>query len=70
MEAVAEVDDDLIEVYLDYWELTQEEFSKGFKEGTQNGQLISVLGGLVLNFIGVDLLFTAAIKYLHSPDLR
>jgi elongation factor G len=70
MEAVAEVDDDLIEVYLEQGELTEEEFSKGLKEGIQNGQLIPVLGGSALNSMGVDLLLKAAIKYLPSPDLR
>lgn len=70
MEAVAEVDDELIEVYLEHGELTEEEFSKGLKEGIQNGQLIPVVGGSALNSIGVDLLLKAAIKYLPSPDLR
>lgn len=70
MEAVAEVDDELIEVYLEHGELTEEEFSKGLKEGIQKGQLIPVLGGSAINSIGVDLLLKAAIKYLPSPDLR
>ena len=70
MEAVAEVDDELIEVYLEQGELTEEEFSKGLKEGIQNGQLIPVVCGSALNSIGVDLLLKAAIKYLPSPDLR
>ena len=70
MEAVAEVDDELIEVYLEHGELTAEEFSSGLKEGVQNGQLIPVLGGSAINNIGVDLLLKAAIKYLPSPDQR
>lgn len=70
MEAVAEVDDELIEVYLEQGELTEEEFSKGLKEGIENGQLIPVLGGSARHNIGVDLLLKAAIKYLPSPDLR
>ena len=70
MEAVAEVDDDLIEVYLEQGELPEEEFSKGLKEGIQAGQLIPVLGGSALNNMGVDLLLKAAVKYLPSPDIR
>ena len=70
MEAVAEVDDDLIEIYLEQGELTEEEFSKGLKEGIQGGKLIPVLGGSALHNIGVDLLLKAAIKFLPSPDLR
>jgi len=70
MEAVAEVDDELIEIYLEQGELTEEEFSKGLKEGIEEGQLIPMLGGSALHNIGVDLLLKAAIKYLPSPDLR
>ncbi len=70
MEAVAEVDDDLVEVYLEHGELTEEEFSKGLKEGIQNGQLIPVVCGSALHNMGVDLLLQTAIKYLPSPDLR
>ena len=70
MEAVAEVDDDLVEVYLEHGELTEEELSKGLKEGIQNGQLIPVICGSALHNMGVDLLLQAAIKYLPSPDLR
>ena len=70
MEAVAEVDDELIEVYLEHGELSEEEFSKGLKEGIQSGRLIPVLGGSALKNVGVDLLLKAAIKYLPSPDLR
>lgn len=70
MEAVAEVDDELIEVYLENGELTEEEFSRGLKEGIQNGQLIPVLCGSALQNIGTDLLLQAAVKYLPSPDKR
>ena len=70
MEAVAEVDDDLVEVYLEHGELTEEELSKGLKEGIQKGQLIPVICGSALHNMGVDLLLQAAIKYLPSPDLR
>lgn len=70
MEAVAEVDDDLLELYLEHGELTEEEFSKGLKEGIQKGQLIPVVCGSALQNVGVDLLLKTAIKYLPSPDNR
>ena len=70
MEAVAEVDDELIEKYLESGELTEEEFSRGLKEGIQNGQLIPVLCGSALENIGVDLLLEAVVKYLPSPENR
>lgn len=70
MEAVAEVDDELIEKYLESGELTEEEFSHGLKEGIQKGHLIPVLCGSALQNIGVDLLLQAAVKYLPSPENR
>ncbi len=70
MGAVAEVDDELIELYLEHGELTEEEFSKGLKEGIQNGQLIPVVCGSALQNIGIDLLLKATIEYLPSPDKR
>ena len=70
MEAVAEVDDELIEKYLESGELTEEEFSRGLKEGIQNGQLIPVLCGSALENIGVDLLLDGIVKYLPSPENR
>ena len=70
MEAVAEVDDDLIEIYLEHGELTEEQLSKGLKEGIRNGQLIPVICGSALQNMGVDLLLDTAIKYLPSPDMR
>ncbi|MEC9018858.1 MAG: GTP-binding protein, partial [Nitrospinota bacterium] len=70
MEAVAEVDDELIEKYLESGELTEEEFSRGLKEGIQNGQLIPVLCGSALENKGVDLLLEAVVKYLPSPENR
>ena len=70
MEAVAEVDDELIEKYLESGELTEEEFSRGLKEGIQNGQLIPVLCGSALENIGVDLLMESVVKYLPSPENR
>ena len=70
MEAVAEVDDELIEIYLENGELTEEEFSRGFKEGIQKGELIPVLCGSALKNIGVDLLLQAVVKYLPSPANR
>ena len=70
MESVAEVDDELIEKYLESGELTGEEFSQGLKEGIQKGQLIPVLCGSAIQNIGVDLMLEATVKYLPSPENR
>jgi len=69
-EAVAEVDDDLIEVYLEKGELSEDEFHKGLKNGIQSGQLIPVLCGSGTQNMGIDLLLKAIIDFLPSPDRR
>jgi elongation factor G len=69
-EAVAEVDDELIEVYLEKGELTEEEFHQGLKNGIEGGQLVPVLCGSGLQNMGIDLLLEALIDYLPSPDKR
>ncbi len=69
-EAIAEVDDELIEVYLEKGELSEEEFHSGLKNGIQSGQLIPVLCGSGTRNMGMDLLLKAVIDYLPSPDRR
>ena len=70
IEAVAEVDEELIEKYLESGELTVEEFFYGLKEGIKKGQLIPVLCGSALQNVGVDLLLQAVVKYLPSPEIE
>jgi elongation factor G len=69
-ESIAEVDDELIEVYLEKGELAQEEFLAGLKNGINNGDLIPVVCGSAIKNIGVDILMNAIMSYLPSPDLR
>ncbi len=69
-ESIAEVDDELIEVYLEKGELAQEEFMAGLKNGINNGDLIPVVCGSAIKNIGVDILMNAIMSYLPSPDLR
>ena len=69
-EAIAEVDDELIEVYLEKGELSDEEFHSGLKNGIQSGALVPVLCGSGTQNIGIDLLLKAVIDYLPSPDNR
>lgn len=69
-EAIAEVDDELIEVYLEKGELSDDEFHTGLKNGIQSGQLIPVLCGSGTQNMGIDLLLKAVVDYLPSPDIR
>jgi elongation factor G len=70
IEAVAEADDELIEVYLEKGELSEEEFLTGLKQGIAGGRLVPVLLGSALHNIGIDRLMDAMIQYIPSPDKR
>ncbi|MFQ5449168.1 MAG: elongation factor G [Nitrospinaceae bacterium] len=70
IEAVAEVDDDLIEIYLDKGELSEEEFHNGLKSGIKEGKLVPVLCGSGLLNMGIDLLLNAIVDFFPSPDVR
>ena len=67
IEAVAETDDALTEKYLAEETITEEEISKGLKEGTKSKKLIPLLAGDALLNKGVDLLLDAIIDYMPSP---
>ena len=69
-EAIAEVDDELIEIYLEKGELSEEEFLTGLKNGINKGDLVPVLCGSAIKNIGIDILMNAIVSYLPSPDLR
>jgi len=69
-EAIAEVDDELIEVYLEKGELSDEEFAQGLKAGIESGRLVPVLCGAATLNIGIDRLQRGIVDYLPSPDRR
>ena len=70
IEAVAEVDDNLMEKYLEGEELSQEEIINGMRQGVVTGKIVPVLAGSALQNVGVDLLLDAVINYLPSPKER
>ncbi|MEE2986202.1 MAG: elongation factor G [Nitrospinota bacterium] len=67
-ESVAEVDDTLVETYLEQGELSEEEFHTGLKNGIAEGLLVPVLCGSATNNFGIDLLLNTILNYLPSPD--
>ncbi len=69
-EAIAEVDDELIEVYLEKGELSDDEFAQGLKAGIESGKLVPVLCGAATLNIGIDRLLRGIVDYLPSPDRR
>ena len=67
VENVAELDDDLLEKYLEGEELSVEELSAAFRKGVLSCEFSPVLCGAATRFIGVDLLFDFINACMPSP---
>ncbi len=67
IEAVAEVDDKLIEKYLEGGELTMEELGGGLRQAVVSGRVVPILTGSALKNIGFKLFLDAIYNYLPSP---
>ena len=67
IEAVAEIDDDLMMKYLEEEEITQDEMLSAVKQGVMDGSLVPILAGSPLNGIGVAEFMDFAASYLPSP---
>ncbi len=67
LEAVADVDDGLMEKYLDGEPISEEEIRAALRRGTINAQLVPVLCGSSYRNKGVQPLLDAVVDYLPSP---
>ena len=70
VEAVAEVDDRLIEKYLGGEELSLEELKTGLRQATVSGSIVPVLAGSALQNVGINWLLDAVYDYLPSAKER
>ena len=70
VEAVAEVDDELLEKYLGGEELSLEELGDGLRRAVLTGSIVPVLAGSALQNIGISLLLDNIYGYLPSPEKR
>ena len=70
IEDIAEVDDSLVEKYLEEGALSDEEVIQGLEKGVRSGQIVPVLCGSATQNIGVTQLMDAFIKLFPSPDQR
>jgi elongation factor G len=70
IEAVAEVDDKLIEKYLGGEELSLEELGGGLRQAIATGRIVPVFAGSALKNIGLTLLLDAMQSYLPSAKER
>ncbi|MCI5131007.1 MAG: GTP-binding protein, partial [Candidatus Electrothrix sp. EH2] len=68
MEYVAETDDDLIEVFLEEGELSQDELIAGLISGVGQGKLAPVFACSALHNAGSSLILDALADLLPSPD--
>ena len=67
VEAVAETDEELLEVYLDSGELSVDQLKAGIRQGTINHVFTPVFCGSAFKNKGVQLLLDAIVDYLPSP---
>ena len=67
IEAVAEIDDDLMMKYLEEEEITRDEMISAVKQGVMDGSFVPILAGSPTNGIGVTEFMDFATAYLPSP---
>jgi elongation factor G len=67
IEAVSELDEDLMEKYLNGEEITNEELVDGIRKGTLNVEFYPVVCGTAFKNKGVRKVLDAAVAYLPSP---
>src|SRR5699024_3172996 len=67
VEAVAELDEDLMMKYLEGEEITEEELKAGIRKGTIDVEFYPVFCGSAFKNKGVQLLLDGVIDYLPSP---
>lgn len=67
VEAVAELDEDLMEKYLNGEEITKEELKSGIRRGTVDVKFYPVICGSAFKNKGVQKMLDAVIDYLPSP---
>ncbi|WP_342526911.1 elongation factor G [Chryseomicrobium sp. FSL W7-1435] len=67
IEAVAELDEELMEKYLGGEEITNEELIEGIRKGTVNVEFYPVVCGTAFKNKGVQMMLDAVIAYLPSP---
>ena len=70
LESAAEVDDDLVEQYLENGTLTQEQLTQALTRGIRECTLVPVLCGSSAMNIGIPALLDVAVQFLPSPTER
>ena len=68
IEAAAEADDELMEVYLDSGELSESQIKSGLRQRTLGNEIVLALCGSAFKNKGVQTMLDAVIDYLPAPD--
>jgi len=67
VEAIAELDEDLMMKYLDGQEITEEELKTALRKGVINNEIVPVICGSSYKNKGVQMMIDAVIDYMPSP---
>jgi elongation factor G len=67
IEAVAEIDEELLEKYLEGEELTEAEIKRGLRQGTLERTIVPMFCGSAFKNKGVQVLLDGVVDYLPSP---
>jgi elongation factor G len=67
MESVAETDDELLDIFFETGELSEEQLRKGIRLGVLKHGLVPILCGSAFKNKGVQLLLDAVVDYLPAP---
>jgi elongation factor G len=67
VEAAAEANDELMDVYLETGELSEEQIKEGIRARTLANEIVPVLGGSAFKNKGVQAVLDAVVEYLPSP---
>ncbi|MCL2063476.1 MAG: elongation factor G [Candidatus Cloacimonetes bacterium] len=70
MESVAETDEDLLNIYLENMELSNEDLQKGLQKALVEGLIIPAFCCSATTNVGVEALIEAIIEYLPSPESK
>lgn len=68
IEAVSEVDDELMSKYIEGEEITEDELNEGLRRATVSNKLVPLCCGAAFKNKGVQMLLDSIIKYLPSPE--
>ncbi len=68
IDAIAESDDDLMELYFENDELTEDQLMTGLRNGIRNGMLYPILCGAASKEVGTSLLLDFLVNVAPSPE--